>query len=102
MENKKQRSYRLAFDVSYSDKLIGGIARKGHQIVCVAGHGETDEKWFSRAVENGAEIIFSRDSDIINLLAKRVGTKIRVINDQKNIMITSSPSFMDMFEEDYD
>jgi rRNA-processing protein FCF1 len=97
MKSKKHGSYKLAFDVSYSDKLIGRMARKGHQIVCVAAHGETDELWFARAMANGAEIVFSRDHDLIKLLAKRVGSRVRIINDEKNIMITSSPNLMDMF-----
>ena len=102
MESKKQKSYKLAFDISYSDRLIGSMARKGHQIVCVAAHGETDESWFARAMANGAEIVFSRDHDLVNLLAKKKGSKVRIVNDEKNITITSSHPIIDMFGDDDD
>lgn len=58
----------LAFDVTVSNKEIGRLARAGHRVVCVAQDGEFDETWVLRAINNGAEIIFSDDLDILNIL----------------------------------
>lgn len=61
---------KVAFDVTYSDKTIGAYSRHGHHVVCVARPGETDESWVGRAMEAGAEIVFSEDSDVGNILER--------------------------------
>lgn len=80
---------KLAFDCTYSDKMIGKMAKAGYQIVCVARPGETDESWFMRAVESGADTVVSRDNDLVKLMVKFNVKNIQIVNDQKGIVINS-------------
>lgn len=61
---------RLAFDQNVSNKELGRIARLGYEIVYVAGDGESDEEWLRKAIDLGAERVYSSDLDIPNLLDK--------------------------------
>lgn len=61
---------KVAFDVNYADVAMGHVARKGHEIVCVAQTGEQDELWLERAMNKGAEVVFSRDLDIPNIIQR--------------------------------
>lgn len=83
MESKK-----VAFDAVYSDSMMGKMARAGHQVVCVAQVGEPDAEFFQRAINSGAEIIFSRDNDLVKLKALSK-SDITIINDEKGIIISS-------------
>lgn len=59
---------RIAVDVNISNRDIGDLARYGHAIVCVAGHGEEDWRWLERALERDVDVVISQDLDIPNLL----------------------------------
>ena len=59
---------KIAFDTGVSNAEVGRLIRLGHEIVCVAGRAEPDETWIERALDLGAEIIFSDDLDVPNYL----------------------------------
>lgn len=61
---------RLAFDENISDRTIGRYARDGCIIVFVAKKGQPDEEWLWQAYEAGADVVFSYDLDIPNILEK--------------------------------
>lgn len=61
---------RLAFDVNVSCRAIGRFAREGHIIVCCCKEGESDEDFLARAWEAGADVVFSQDADIGNIIEK--------------------------------
>lgn len=59
---------RIAVDVNVSNVEIGKLSREGDMVVCVAMDKEEDSSWLSRAIENRADVVISRDLDIPNLL----------------------------------
>lgn len=62
---------KIAFDVNVADAEIGRLVRLGFEVVCVARRAEPDDSWIERAVDNGAQIIFSNDLDVPNYLDRQ-------------------------------
>lgn len=79
---------KIAYDVGVHDREIGRVTRLGHEVVCVAKQAEADEIWIERAMDNGAEIIFSDDLDIPNYLDKNNYDSVqhKKMWDSKNII----------------
>ena len=65
--NKK---IKVAIDESIGTALSRKIAARGYDIVCRAGHAETDESWMKRALEEGALFIISPDLDIPSMIER--------------------------------
>jgi hypothetical protein len=61
---------KIALDESVGTALGAKIAAKGYQVVCRAGHAETDESWMKRALANGAVFIVSPDLDIPSMIER--------------------------------
>lgn len=59
---------RVACDVNVGDRDIGRMTRRGLVVVCVAKQGEADEDFLWRAYGAGAQVVFSQDADIGNII----------------------------------
>lgn len=61
---------RIAVDTHVSINAIEALKNTGFDVVTIAGIGEDDESWVSRALSAGAEVFVSSDLDIPNLLER--------------------------------
>lgn len=70
LEVKKKSKIKVAIDESIGAGLAKKIEGRGYQIVCRAGHAETDESWMKRALQAGALFIISPDLDIPSMIER--------------------------------
>ncbi len=66
----KKKRIKVAVDESVGGALSRKIEAKGYEIVCRAGHAETDESWMKRALAEGALFIISPDLDIPSMIER--------------------------------
>jgi hypothetical protein len=66
----KKSKIKVAIDESIGAALAKKIEVRGYQIVCRAGHAETDESWMKRALAAGAVFIISPDLDIPSMIER--------------------------------
>lgn len=70
---------KIACDVNVSKKTIRDLKIMGYDVCHEAQHGEPDAKWFSEALDKGAEVFISEDTDIGRLVAQNYDKKIKWI-----------------------
>lgn len=68
---------KIACDVNVSNKTISFLNSNGFTVVKKAGNGESDRSWFESALNNGAEIFISGDSDIAHLVEEHYDLRLR-------------------------
>lgn len=69
-QKSKVRRIKIAVDESVGASLSRKIEARGYEIVCRAGHAETDESWMKRALAEGAVFIISPDLDIPSMIER--------------------------------
>ena len=66
----KKARIKVAIDESIGAALARKIESRGYEIVCRAGHAETDESWMKRALKANALFVISPDLDIPSMIER--------------------------------